>query len=84
MEHQISTFLQIGVVFCSMLAAIFWMASATGYKLTWRFWQNATMVDQAQRSEHQTRWNANAAAMTGLTAVFQAIFFLYQNPLPTH
>jgi hypothetical protein len=60
------------------LAAIFWMASASGMTVEWP-WRTPRAVPPNELGAHQARWNRNAAGMTGAGVIFQMILFLVQN-----
>jgi low affinity Fe/Cu permease len=63
----------------SAIAAIFWMSAAFGKMVVWP-WQAQKDVPAADLAAHQAKWNANAAAATGVAVIFQMIVFLLQNP----
>jgi hypothetical protein len=67
--------LQAVVVIFSLLAGWFWMVSATGYPLEFRF-RPARRIDQTHLPIFQSRWNARAAFCASVAAIAQALLFL--------
>jgi hypothetical protein len=74
---------QIVIFLASACAGVFWMASATGQTVTppWRPWRRSEKVPPELLSAHQAKWNAMAAAATGVMAALQGIQILYHMPL---
>ena len=80
--------LQSLVVIFSMAAGLFWMSSATGHKvgagLDWPPWKPTSLVvPPSERAAHQAKWNTRAAFCASIAAIAQALFFLYEHPLPS-
>jgi hypothetical protein len=67
------------VVISSLLAGLFWLASATGYTVDypWKLSKPSVPVAPADLSAHQTYWNARAALCASIAAIAQASLFLY-------
>jgi hypothetical protein len=71
--------LQAVITIFSVLAGWFWMTSATGYPINFRFGK-ARRVDPADFPTFQSCWNARAAFCAAIAALAQAVFFLYTYP----
>jgi hypothetical protein len=69
-------FLNFFVVFFSLMAGAFWMASAYGRSVTPLFKQS-TKAPLADLAAHQSLWNGRAALCAACAAISQALLFLY-------
>jgi hypothetical protein len=71
---------QIAIFLASACAGVFWMASANGSTVA--PWRRIEKVAPELLSVHQAKWNAMAAAATGVTALLQRAQILSHMPLP--
>lgn len=71
-------FLQALVAIFSMLAGLFWMASAYGRSVGYP-WQESRPVPPESLMEHQTKWNGRAALFASLAAIAQAFSFVFDH-----
>lgn len=72
--------LQAIVAIFSMLAGMFWMASAYGHTvaLAWPPWRPTPLVvPPSERADHQVKWNGRAALCASIAAIAQAFYFMY-------
>ena len=69
-------FLNFFIVFFSMMAGAFWMASAYGHTITLLPF-NSTIVPPEDLPAHQSLWNGCAALCAAAAAISQAFLFLY-------
>lgn len=77
-----SYLIQAIIVIFSLFAAWFWLSSATGYPIIFRFRSGrAPRVNPADLPAFQSRWNARAAICAAIAALAQAALFLYAYPL---
>jgi hypothetical protein len=78
--------LQASVVIFSILAAAFWLGSATGRSVDFlRFWRPARSVAPHDLPAFQARWNARAASCAAIAALAQGLLYLILNfPTPPH
>ena len=69
------------IVLFSLLAGVFWMASAAGVTITGRGWLKPERVLLDDLAAHHAKWNTRAALCASIAAVAQALLFLHNYPL---
>jgi|HubBroStandDraft_6_1064221.scaffolds.fasta_scaffold59678_5 hypothetical protein len=72
---------QASIACTSMVAGLFWMASAYG-NTVWPPWAPVVPVPVDQLAAHQTKWNGRAALSASIAAILQATWVLYTNVPP--